>query len=123
MQEIILTGNLGTDPEMRFTPKGVAVTHFNVAVNDYKDRTAWFRISVWGDQAENCQKYLAKGSKVLVKGRLTFDEETGGPNAFISNKDGQPRASFEVSALFVEFLNSKSDAPQKQTTGNLPWKH
>ena len=121
MQEIILTGNLGNDPEMRFTPKGVAVTHFSVAVND-RDDTAWFRISSWGDQAENCKKYLAKGSKVLVKGRLTFDKETGGPSAFISTKDGQPRASFEVSALYVEFLDSKSDAPRQESGGGLPWK-
>lgn len=125
MQELILTGNLGRDPEMRFTPKGVAFTNFSVAVSDYNKETAWFRITAWGDQAENCNKYLAKGSKVFVRGRLTFDAETGGPKIFISSKDGQPRSQFEVSASYVEFLDSKSDSPQReeQPSGKVPWKH
>ena len=72
----IIVGNLGRDPEMRYTPSGQAVTSFSVAVNDdYTNnngerikRTIWFRISAWGKQAETCNQYLKKGSKVLVLG-------------------------------------------------------
>jgi single-strand DNA-binding protein len=113
----IIVGNLGRDPEMRYTPSGQAVTSFSVAVNDdYTNnngervkRTIWFRISAWGKQAETCNQYLKKGSKVLVEGRITADQSTGGPRIWTS-QDGQPRASFELSATTVRFLSSRSDA-------------
>ena len=113
----IIVGNLGRDPEMRYTPSGQAVTSFSVAVNDdYTNnngerikRTIWFRISAWGKQAESCNQYLKKGSKVLVEGRLTVDQATGGPRIWTS-QDGQPRASFEISASTVRFLSSRSDS-------------
>ena len=82
---IIIVGNLGKDPEMRYTPSGQAVTSFSVATsrqytgqNGQKVKeTIWFRVSAWGKQAETCNQYLRKGSKVLVEGRLTPDPSTG----------------------------------------------
>lgn len=116
-QTIILAGNLGRDPEMRYTPSGAAVTSFSVATNrQYTNNngetikeTIWFRISVWGKMAETCNQYLKKGSKVLVEGRLTADSATGGPRIW-TGQDGSPRASFEVSAQTVRFLSSRGES-------------
>jgi single-strand DNA-binding protein len=116
---VILVGNLGRDPEMRYTPAGQAVTNFSIAVNDdYTNnngervkRTIWVRVSAWGKQAENCNQYLKKGSKVLVEGRLTADAATGGPRIW-NGQDGTPRASFEVSAQTVRFLSSRSETAE-----------
>ncbi|MCX7609619.1 MAG: single-stranded DNA-binding protein [Anaerolineales bacterium] len=115
-QTIILAGNLGRDPEMRYTPTGQAVTSFSVATNrqwtnnngELVKETVWFRVSVWGKMAEVCNQYLKKGSKVLVEGRLTADPNTGGPRIW-TGQDGQPRASFEVSAQTVRFLSSRGE--------------
>jgi single-strand DNA-binding protein len=113
---LILVGNLGRDPEMRYTPSGQAVTNFSVATSrQYSDsngqqvkETIWFRVSAWGKQAETCNQYLKKGSKVLVEGRLIPDLNTGGPKIF-SRKDGTQSSSYEVSANTVRFLTSKSE--------------
>ena len=128
---VILAGNLGRDPEMRYTPAGQAVTNFSVAVNDdYTNnngervkRTIWVRVSAWGKQAENCNQYLKKGSKVLVEGRLMVDANTGGPRIWTS-QDGTARASFEVSAQTVRFMGSRgesSEAPAAdEAAGSAP---
>jgi single-strand DNA-binding protein len=116
-QTIILAGNLGRDPEMRYAPNGNPVTTFSVATNrQYTNNngenikeTIWFRVSVWGKMAETCNQYLKKGSKVLVEGRLTADPVSGGPRIWQS-KDGQSRASFEVTAQTVRFLTSRSES-------------
>lgn len=113
---VVITGNLGKDPEMRYTPSGQAVTSFSVAVNESftnsngerVKRTIWFRVSAWGKQAEICNQYLKKGRMVLVEGRLTADPNTGGPRVW-SGQDGQSRASYEITAQTVRFLSSKSD--------------
>jgi single-strand DNA-binding protein len=113
---IIIVGNLGRDPEMRYTPNGAPVTSFNVAssrqyTNSKGERvkeTVWFRVSAWNKLAETCNNYLHKGSKVLVEGRLVPDISTGGPRVF-SRQDGTPGASFEVNAATVRFLESKSE--------------
>jgi single-strand DNA-binding protein len=113
---IILVGNLGRDPEMRYTPSGQAVTNFSVAVNDNYtnssgekvERTIWVRVSTWGKQAENCNQYLKKGRKVLVEGRLVPDPSTGGPRVW-TRQDGSPSASFEVNASTVRFLSSRGE--------------
>jgi len=119
---IIIVGNLGRDPEMRYTPGGTAVTNFSVATSRQYTasdgtpvkETAWFRVSAWGKQAETCNQYLRKGSKVLVEGRLTPDSSSGGPRIW-TRQDGSPAASFEVSASTVRFLSSRggveSDLP------------
>jgi single-strand DNA-binding protein len=115
-QTIIIVGNVGRDPEMRYTPSGQAVTTFSVATNrqytsnsgETVKETIWFRVSAWGKTGETCNQFLKKGSKVLVEGRLTADQKTGGPRIW-NGQDGQPRASFEVSAQTVRFLSSRSD--------------
>ncbi len=123
---IVLVGNLGRDPEMRYTPNGTPVTTFSVATNrkytasdgQIKDETLWFRVSVWGKQAETCNQYLTKGQKVLVEGSLVGDE-TGGPRVW-TGQDGKARASFEVRANVVRFLGRKegeaAGAPGAPTT-------
>jgi single-strand DNA-binding protein len=113
---VIIVGNLGRDPEMRYTPAGQAVTNFSVAINDNYtnnsgeriERTIWVRVSAWGKQAENCNQYLSKGSKVLVEGRLVADASTGGPRIW-TRQDGTAGANFEISASTVRFLSSKSE--------------
>jgi len=108
---IIIVGNLGRDPEMRYSPSGQAVTSFNVATNrqytgadgQQVKETIWFRITVWGKQAENCSQYLKKGSRVLVEGRLSPDPATGGPKIW-TRQDGSSGASYEVTAATVRFL-------------------
>lgn len=113
--KIILVGNLGRDPEMRYTQSGQAVTSLNVAtnrtytVNDQTVKeTIWFRVSVWGKQAESCNQYLRKGRAVLVEGRLNPDKETGGPRLF-KKQDGSMGASFEVTAETVRFLSGRGE--------------
>lgn len=110
-QKLIIVGNLGSDPELKFTPKGDPVASFSVATSrryGETDETTWFRISVWGKQAESCHQYLHKGSKVLVEGRLRPDSN-GNPNVF-QRKDGSYGSSFELHADTVRFLSPKSDA-------------
>ena len=114
--KIIIVGNLGKDPEMRFLPSGQAVTNFNVATSrQYTDssnqrvkETIWFRVAVWGRQAESCNTYLHKGSKVLVEGRINPDPVTGGPRTY-TRQDGTVGAQYEISATSVQFLSSRSE--------------
>jgi single-strand DNA-binding protein len=113
---LIIVGNVGKDPEMRYTPSGQAVTSFSVATNrqytasngEQVKETIWFRVSAWGKQAEICNQYLRKGSKVLIEGRLTPDKNTGGPRIW-SRQDGTAGASFEVTASTVRFLSSRGE--------------
>jgi len=113
---LIVVGNVGRDAEMRYIPSGAAVASFSVATNrqytaasgEEVKETVWFRVSAWGKQAEVCNQYVKKGMKVLVEGRLTADQKTGGPRIWNAN-DGSPRASFEVTAQTVRFLSSKDD--------------
>ncbi|WP_420641051.1 single-stranded DNA-binding protein [Candidatus Leptofilum sp.] len=116
-QKIIVVGNLGSDPEMRYMPDGTAVTSFSVATNrrwtdrstgQPVDETTWFRVSVWGRQAETTNEYLSKGRKVLVEGQITPDRNTGGPRLWTA-QDGTVRASFEIRADSVRFLGGRDD--------------
>ena len=120
---LIIVGNVGKDPEMRYTPSGQAVTSFSVATNrqyttgngEQVKETVWFRVTTWGKQAEVCNQYVKKGMKVLVEGRLTPDKATGGPRVW-TKQDGTPGASFEVTAGTVRFLSSRgenSDMPMQ----------
>ena len=110
-QKLIIAGNLGGEPSMKYTPSGQAVTNFSVATNrkwtntdgSQAEEVTWFRITTWGKLAEVCNQFLAKGRAVLIEGRLTPDKATGGPRIWTGN-DGQPRASFEVTAELVKFL-------------------
>ena len=116
-QNLIIVGNLGRDPEMRYTPSGQAVTSFNVATSrsytgnngEQVKETVWFRVTTWGKTAETCNQYLKKGNKVLVEGRLTADPATGGPRVY-TTQTNQTRASFEVNATTVRFLSSPNEA-------------
>jgi len=117
--KIIIVGNLGKDPEMRYTPSGQAVTSFSVATSrtytggngEQVKETIWFRVSTWGKSAEACNTYLKKGAKVLVEGRMTPDKSTGGPRVYETN--GQHKASFEVTATEVKFLDSAKTGESK----------
>lgn len=112
--KLMTIGNLGADPEMRYTPQGQAVTSFTVASNrKYTDsnnqqvkETIWLRVSVWGKMAETCNTYLKKGSKVYIEGRLTPDKATGRPRIW-QDKENKPRADYEVNATVVLFLDGK----------------
>jgi single-strand DNA-binding protein len=112
---IIIVGNMGRDPEMRYMPNGDPVTNLNVASSrsytnnqgQKVEETVWFRVSVFGKMAESCNTYLKKGSKVLVEGRLNADKN-GGPRVW-TRQDGTPGASFEVTAQTVRFLSSRGE--------------
>lgn len=113
--QLTIVGNLGSDPEMRYLPDGTAVTNISVATNrrwNSKDgtpheQTTWFRVSVWGKQAEAANQYLAKGRQVLVVGQLQPDEN-GNPRIFQRN-DGTAGASYEVRASSVQFLGKNGN--------------
>ena len=111
LNKITLIGNVGGDPEMRYTPNGKAVTSFTVATNhrystasgETREETDWFRISAWGKQGEMCNQYLSKGRQVYVEGRLHARNWEA--------QDGQMRTSLEVTADRVLFLGKRTEAP------------
>lgn len=115
-QKIIVVGNLGRDPEMRYMPDGTAVTNFSIATSrkwtgndgEKREETVWFRVEVWRKQAETVNQYLGKGSKVLVEGRIKPDPATGSPRIW-TRQDGTSGASFEIVADTVRFLSSLGD--------------
>ena len=108
LNKIILIGNVGSDPEMRYTPSGKPVTSFRMATNrryvgpdgEQKEETDWFRITAWGKQAESCNQFLSKGKQVYVEGRLHARTWEG--------QDGQIRTSLEVTANRVLFLDRRT---------------
>ncbi len=118
--KLIIIGNLGRDPEMRYTPSGDPVTSLNVASNrQFTDgsgarqkETTWFRVSVWGKQAESCNNFLQKGSMVLIEGELRPDKETGNPRTF-TRTDGSAGASYEVTARTVRFLTPRGGTTEE----------
>ncbi len=124
-QQIIIVGNLGRDPEMRYTPSGTPVTSLNVATNrkytgsdgQVVKETTWFRVSVFGKQAEACAQYLKKGSSVLVEGRLQSDPKTGGPRVF-NRQDGTMGASFEIFANTVRFMSGREGGAGSASGGS-----
>jgi single-strand DNA-binding protein len=110
VNKVILVGNLGRDPELRYIQSGQAVANFSVATNEkWKDkegnnqeRTEWHRIIVWGKSAENCAQYLQKGRSVYVEGRLqTRDWE---------DKEGNKRTTTEIVAQTVQFIGGRGGA-------------
>lgn len=111
-EKLILIGNLGGDPEMRYMPSGTAVTNFSMATNRHwttkdgekKTQTVWYKVAVWGPAAEACNQYLTRGQRVMVEGQLNPDEN-GNPRVW-QTKDGQPAASYEVTASVVKFLGA-----------------
>lgn len=109
--KIILVGNLGKDPELRYTPAGVAVCDFSMATNErkrdksgeFQEVATWFRITLWRTQAENAAKYLKKGSQVYIEGRLGLEEWT--------DRDGNTRQTLSVQGTDMHFIGSRGDAP------------
>jgi single-strand DNA-binding protein len=105
VNKVILIGNLGADPELKYTPSQRPLCNLRIATTDvYKDKagqrqekTEWHRVTVWGDQAENCNKYLAKGRSVYVEGRLQTRSY---------DKDGQKHYATDIVADRVVFLGS-----------------
>lgn len=113
LNQIVIMGRLGKDPELRRTQSGVAVATFNVAVDrDFKDKatgqraTDWITCVAWRSTAEFVEKYFAKGSQVLVAGRLQMREWT--------DKDGNKRISAEVQAENVYFAGAKTEGGQRE---------
>src|SRR3954470_23483928 len=112
-QKVIIAGNLGRDPELKYLPNGTPVTSLSVATsNSYTNQqgaqvkeTTWFRISVFGKQAETVNQYLTKGRPVLIEGRLRPDPTTGNPR-ILTRQDGTSGASYEIPASTVRFLGS-----------------
>ena len=111
----VVSGNLGREPEMRYTPSGSAVTNFSLAANRrWKDRdgnrqeeTDWFDVSAWNGLAESCNQYLDKGSKVLVEAKPELERWTG--------NDGQERARVKLHPFSVEFLDSRRQGDEGPT--------
>ena len=113
LNHIVIMGRLGRDPELRRTQSGVAVATFNVAVDrDFKDKatgqraTDWITCVAWRSTAEFVEKYFAKGSQVLVAGRLQMRDWT--------DKDGNKRVSAEVQAENVYFAGAKTEGGQRE---------
>ena len=102
--KVILVGNLGRDPELRYTPQGTPVCSFTMATNERRkdktgemqDHTTWFRVTLWGRQAETASQYLTKGRPIYIEGRLRVDEWT--------DRDGKPRYTLDVQATDMQFI-------------------
>jgi single-strand DNA-binding protein len=108
-QQLILVGNVGRDPEMSYTPQGIAVCKFSVAVNkvtgrgeNRKEKTIWFRITVWRERAETASQYIKKGMRIMVIGEVDVSVYT--------DKQGQPAATLEVTANDFKFLDRRGES-------------
>jgi single-strand DNA-binding protein len=117
LNKVMIIGNLGRDPEIRYSQQGTAVVNFSVATSDTwidkntgqrQERTEWHRIVVFGKQAENCEKYLSKGRQVYVEGKLRTSSY---------EKDGQTHYATDIIADTVHFLGSKQDSGGYQAGG------
>ncbi len=109
-QYTIIIGNVGRDPELRYTGSGVAVCNFSVAVsrrwtdrttNEPREETTWFRVSAWRGLAETASQYVHKGMQIMITGRVAA-------SAFLG-QDGQPRATLEITALDMQFLGRRGE--------------
>ena len=132
MNKILVIGNAGTEPEMRYTPNGNPVTSFRLTTNrryttaegEQREETEWFTITAWKRLAETCNQYVTKGMKVYAEGRLKSETWTG--------NDGQTRFRNEIVANEVRFLDrAPAGAPAQEETADteaattdveeLPW--
>lgn len=117
LNKMLIIGNVGRDPEIRYTPSGAAVTSFTVAVNrrytptngETQQETEWFDVSAWERLAEICNNYVTKGMKIYVEGRLKSRSWVG--------EDGQTRFRNQVIANTVTFLSHPNGATPDVTTG------
>lgn len=107
--KVIIVGNLGKDPELRYTAQGTPVCTFSLATNERRkdrngevqDQTTWFRVTLWERRAETASQYLSKGMPVYIEGRLRVEEYV--------DRDGKPRHSLEVTATDMQFIGKQSD--------------
>jgi len=120
---VLLIGNLGRDPELRYTQNQTAICNLNIATNEVwndkagnrQERTEWHRVVVWGKQGEQVSKYLSKGSQVFVEGSLTT-------RSWDDAKTGQKRYMTEIRAQTVRFLDRRGDGPtSRPTDGGEPF--
>lgn len=117
--KIIIVGNLGRDPELRYTPQGIAVCNLSVATTEkkrdkageFQDATTWFRVTLWRQMAENASKYLTKGRQVYVEGRLSVEEWI--------DRDGNNRYTLEVQGSDMHFIggNARSESHSGEESG------
>ena len=110
-QSITIVGNVGRDPEMRYTPTGKAVTNFSVAVNERRgeqDVATWFKVTCWNGLAETVNQYLTKGRQVLVEGRIAVESWSG--------RDGQPQSTMTITANTVRFLGRTTAGENNEPT-------
>ena len=115
-QKLILIGRLGGDPQMRYTANGTPVTSFNVATDrrwtdangQQQQKTVWFRVSAWKHLAETCNQFLAKGRLVFVEGELQEPRPYQG-------RDGEWRASLDITAFTVKFLSARGEGASTGT--------
>lgn len=119
--KIILVGNLGRDPELRYTPQGDAVCSFSMATNErrkdksgeFQEVATWFKVTLWRHQAENAAKYLTKGRQVYIEGRLRVEEW--------KDRDGNNRQSLEITATEMHFLGGgRGDEVQHEAAHEAP---
>tara|TARA_Y100000588_G_scaffold389359_1_gene491887 strand:- start:4103 stop:4516 length:414 start_codon:yes stop_codon:yes gene_type:complete len=120
LNKCTIIGNLGADPEMRYTANGSAVTNFNVATSrsytnaqsERVEETEWFSVVTWNRLAETCAQYLEKGRQVYVEGRMQTRSWDG--------QDGQKRYKTELIAETVKFLGNRNDRPTEGFTPGMP---
>lgn len=116
--KITVVGHLGKDPELRYTPQGNAVCNISVATSEKRrdktgemqDSTTWFKITLWGKQAETASKFLTKGSQIYIEGRLRVEEW--------ADRDGKNRYTLEIQATDMQFLGTKSGNEGSYSTPN-----
>jgi single-strand DNA-binding protein len=122
VNKVILVGNLGANPEMRFTQGGQAVANLRLATTERwtdkngqrQEQTEWHRVVVWGKQAEICGQYLTKGRQIYVEGRIRTRQW--------QDQQGQKRFTTEVVAQVVQMLGSRAEggAPREDTSATVP---
>jgi single-strand DNA-binding protein len=119
VNKAIVLGNLGQDPEIRYSKQGTPVVNFSVATSEkwtdkntqqVNEQTEWHRVTVFGKQAENCNKYLSKGSKVYVEGKLKTTSY---------DKEGQTHYSTNIIASIVQFIGGRQDGGAYAPAGNF----
>ena len=109
VNKVILIGNLGQDPDLKFSSTGTAICKLSIATSQkrkdqsgqYQDETQWHRVTLFGKQAEVCGEYLAKGKKVYIEGRIQYDKYT--------DKDGVTKYTTDIIANDMRFMENKND--------------
>jgi single-strand DNA-binding protein len=143
---VTLIGNVGQDPQMRYTPDGVAVTTISVATKETVSKTqpgggerpcpqgwkesyngknwevtTWWRVTCWRKLAETVNQYLTKGQQVYVEGQVGGEATEGTQNPRVwTGKEGVARASYEITARTVKFLGSRGETPSGPPMGEPP---